>query len=198
MKSFIWTLTYPTRDYLEALTEKVADINALRLITALENPDGDIEECRITFNQELSAEELVNFGSLLGIFDVEYAVKIEKLKQQKAEYPEKKSFVDFLRIFESMVLKDRIDALAGKIEEKITSEKEEKAVSEERVKDEAPDNQEEEEDLAPIFQMHVVEVSDIDGEMSFSAKEVTAENVDEMPDSQVRILLKDLLRNFKK
>ena len=53
MKTIKWKLPFSHIDYLQSLTEDLADNPAVRLITGIQDSEGYITDCNITFKELL-------------------------------------------------------------------------------------------------------------------------------------------------
>lgn len=100
MKKIKWGLPFKTMEYLESLTEELANNPFIRLMTAKTHPGG-VDSVMISFQDNTPNEVILGTGAVMGAHAAEFGVMlIEREEEAQAAQEEAKTrakaFVDAL------------------------------------------------------------------------------------------------------
>lgn len=89
MKTIKWVLPFSNIDYLQSLTEDLVENPSVILITGIQDREGNIAECNITFKEleGVSIEEAILYtGAAIGAHCVDYALAMKEQEEAKKEF----------------------------------------------------------------------------------------------------------------
>ena len=206
MKTIKWKLPFSHIDYLQSLTEDLADNPAVRLITGIQDSEGYITDCNITFKEldDITMEEVMLYtGAAIGAHSVDYALAIKEQKQKKAH-----EYINHIRTTKFDVCKMLDNILGTCIEEKqevilltqnagdVVNENGEIVKQEEDIFEAAAEDVDFEEEEEVIVEA-AAEVIVEEGKNPITKKQIE-EAIIKTKDSKAKAMLRRVLRNFKK
>jgi len=184
MKKVNWTLPFKDLRYLDSLTEELSNFEAIKLITAVQNPFGMVESCRISIKENDNMDEtLLLIGATIGAHSAVYAMEMVEMQEE------------FMR---SLI--DMCENCEEDCEEREQTEdkdiEEDKDLFEEETEELEVETPLDEEEIEEEEEENVVE-EEIEDEKEVTEKEIKAV-IKKTPDSPAKALLRRILINFKK
>ena len=90
MKKIEWELPFKNMHYLNSLTESLAKIPQIILLTAIQDSEGVVDKVNITLrdNYENRDSLILNIGTVIGAHSVGYAARMEQMEEAKADFME--------------------------------------------------------------------------------------------------------------
>lgn len=87
-RKITWELPFKNMHYLNSLTNDLAKIPQIILLTAIQDAEGVVEKVNITLRNtgENRDSLILHIGAILGVHSVGYAEKMEEMEEAKADF----------------------------------------------------------------------------------------------------------------